>query len=261
MSHGAAPARPPNDAPTRRTLAAVGLAIAVAVCLPDLFGVASGSELAQTLWYAAMAMVAPALIVLGASRSLVAARDAFVARLGGRRAGGVTEHHSRFGSRFPAAVVLVADLVAIACWRTPAFVNALANHPVLVLAEATTLVLAGVLLWLELVDLPARVSRSPRPRRAVLAALAMWTVWTLAYLGGMSSTGWYDAFHHVAGVGLSAAADRQVSAAALWAVAAVVFMPVVFWNLAQWLRAESGTKDQPLGAGRDRRAFDPLDAT
>jgi hypothetical protein len=81
----------------------------------------------------------------------------------------------------------------------------------------------------------------------VLAALTMWTVWVLAYLGGMSSTGWYDAFHHVAGVGLSAAADRQVSAAVLWAVAAVAFVPVVFWNLLTWLRTESGAQGQPLG--------------
>jgi hypothetical protein len=67
----------------------------------------------------------------------------------------------------------------------------------------------------------------------------MWTVWTLAYVEGMSTTGWYHAFRHVPGAGLSAAADREASDALLWAVAAVVFMPVVFWSLSRWLRAES----------------------
>jgi hypothetical protein len=82
----------------------------------------------------------------------------------------------------------------------------------------------------------------------VLAALAMWTVWTVAYLEGMSSTGWYHAFHHVAGIGLSAAAERELSAALIWAVAAVVFMPVVFSNLFRWLRAESQAGTSEGGA-------------
>jgi len=53
--------------------------------------------------------------------------------------------------------------------------------------------------------------RVPRPWRAVLAALAMWIVWTVAYLLGLSHTGCTNAYHHYLGVGLSRSADQQIS--------------------------------------------------
>jgi len=34
------------------------------------------------------------------------------------------------------------------------------------------------------------------------------------------------------------AADQQFSTGVLWLVAAVAFMPVIFWNLLTWLRSE-----------------------
>jgi cytochrome c oxidase assembly factor CtaG len=237
MSAGAA-VRPLDGRRTRRYLAPAGVTIGVLACVPNLLGAASGSEVAQTSWYALMALVAPPLIVLGATRSLLIARDAAVSRLVGRGARARAERRGLLA----AVAALVVDLVVIVWWRTPALVSAMVAHPTLVLAESATLVVAGVGLWLELVDLPTRVEGSGRPQRAVLAALAMWTVWTLAYVEGMSATGWYHAFRHVPGAGLSAAADREASAALLWAVATVVFTPVVFWNLSRWLRAESTTE-------------------
>ena len=260
MSAGVAPRRPVAlGARPRRLLAASGLAAAVLACLPDLFGIGSGSEVAQTLWFALAALVAPALLVLGAPWTALTPGGSSVPpwleRLARARAASP-------GVRRSAGFLLV-DLVVIVAWRMPALVDAVARHPVLVLAETGTLVLAGIGLWLELVDSPPLVARSSRPRRAVLAALAMWTVWTVAYLEGMSSTGWYHVFHHVAGSGLSAAADRQVSAVILWALAAAVFMPVVFWNLAQWLRTEAGADNvaRPFSAGSPRRALGAAEAS
>ena len=224
----------PTGAAWRRTLGVVGLGVATLACVPDLAGIARGSEVAQSFAFALMAMVAPALIATGAPWSTLSAHDAAMRRPIERLA-------ARAARRGPAGClfVLVLDLVAIVWWRTPVLVDALARHPTLVLAESATLCAAGTVLWLELVEGAPFVPRSSRPRRAVLAALAMWTVWTVAYLEGMSSTGWYHAFHHVAGIGLSAAAERELSAALIWAIAAVVFMPVVFSNLFRWLRAES----------------------
>jgi len=225
VSDGGALTRPPGAA-WRRALGVAGLAVAALACVPDLAGIARGSEVAQSLSFALMAMVAPALIAIGAWRP--------IERLAAARA----DRHGLAAC----LGVLVLDLVAIVWWRTPVLVDALARHPAVVLVESLTLCVAGTVLWLEL------VSRSSGPRRAVLAAFAMWTVWTVAYLEGMSSTGWYHAFHHVAGIGLSAAAERELSAALLWAVAAVVFMPVVFSNLFGWLRAESQAGTSGSGA-------------
>jgi hypothetical protein len=243
---GAAATRPLTASGPRRWLAAVGVALAILACVPDLLGLARGSEVVQTLWYALVATVAPALIVLGAPWSSLAAGGSLTSRLIERLAGATTEPRGLA----PSFAVLSLDLVALVSWRAPVLVDALSRHPGLVVVESATLVAAGIGLWLELVDASPVATRSPRPRRAVLAALAMWTVWTVAYLEGMSSTGLYTAFRHVAGAGLSGAADRQLSAAVLWAVAAVVFMPVVFWNLSRWLRAEghAGGEDT-LGAG------------
>ena len=107
------------------------------------------------------------------------------------------------------------------------------------------LVAVGAGFWLELVESGRLVPRARRPLRGVMAAVGMWTVWTVSYLGGFSSTSWYTGFHHLAGH-LSAGADQQFSTAVCWLVAAVAFMPVVFWNLLVWLRSE---EDVELGRG------------
>ncbi len=46
--------------------------------------------------------------------------------------------------------------------------------------EAVTLGAAGVGLWLGLVPAPPSAARGPRPERALVAALAMWSVWAIA---------------------------------------------------------------------------------
>jgi len=71
-----------------------------------------------------------------------------------------------------------------------------------------------------------------------MATAVMWAAWVVAYLDGMSNTSWYDAFHHVAGHGVSLAADQQFSTGAVWFITAGVFIPIIFWNLVHWLQSE-----------------------
>ncbi len=130
------------------------------------------------------------------------------------------------------------------CWFTPAAARATEQHGWLTALEAVTLVAGGIGLWLELVDSPPLVPRSGPLRCAVLAALAMWLVWVQAYLVGMARGDWYRQVSHVAGHGLSAAADQQVAAVVLWFAAAVVFVPAVFGNAIRWLHRE----EDPDGA-------------
>lgn len=139
-------------------------------------------------------------------------------------------------------------MASVVAWRTPAAVDSLERHPWLLVVEAANLVVAGVGLWSELLESGPLLARSRRPFRALMAAVAMWTVWTVAYLLGFSSSAWYPAFHHVAGHGLSTAADQQLSTGVLWLFAAVAFAPVVFRNVFLWLRAQDDAELGPLGS-------------
>ena len=66
----------------------------------------------------------------------------------------------------------------------------------------------------------------------------MWVLWILAYVVGLSNHGFYPNFPHVAGRpqrGLPTSRSRRPS---LWFVAAVAFVPVIFWNAVMWLQTE-----------------------
>ena len=108
-------------------------------------------------------------------------------------------------------------------------------------------------LWLELIPSPPLMPRSGHLRRAVLGAIVMWVLWILAYVTGLSNHGFYPNFSHVPG-GLSAAADQQIASAILWFVAAVSFVPVIFWNAVMWLRTEDDPDTELLALLRGRAA-------
>ena len=91
--------------------------------------------------------------------------------------------------------------------------------------------------------------RVRRPLRGLMAAVAMWTIWTVAYLAGFSSTSWYPAFHHLAGRGLSARSQSAVRDGSFVARGGPdSFMPVVFWNLLAWLRSEESREINLYGS-------------
>jgi hypothetical protein len=86
----------------------------------------------------------------------------------------------------------------------------------------------------------------------------MWTIWVLAYMVAMSNGDWYRAYRHVAGHGLSLVADQQITAGVMWAVATACFVPVIFFNLSQWLHGEEGPDEALRRMVReDRRRGSP----
>jgi cytochrome c oxidase assembly factor CtaG len=225
--------------------AAGGVALVVVALVPPVSAWADRYEAVEALRFSIFAVIAPALVVIGAPWAVLRPAPPALIRLAdGRR-------------RHPAFLLslgfLALDLAVLVSWRSPLFVDAVSRHRWLAIIEAASLLIVGVGLWLELVESPPLIPRSARPRRALLAALAMWTVWTVAYLQAMANSAWYRGFHHVAGNGLSAAADRQISTIVLWAVAALVFMPVIFWNLVQWLRSEDDPDDELYRLLREER--------
>jgi len=224
------------DARLRSLLLAVAGLVVVALFVPPLATEARHYEFVEAIQFALAALVIPALLVLGApwARLHLAANGGVDKRPFDRLAA----HRLRHPEFARALIFLAIDMAVMVVWRTPGAVDALARHPWLVVVEMLSLAIAGTGLWLELVASPPFAPRVPRPWRAVLAALAMWIVWTVAYLLGLSHTGWYNAYHHYLGVGLSRSADQQISTGVLWFAAACAFLPVIFVDVMEWLKKE-----------------------
>jgi cytochrome c oxidase assembly factor CtaG len=124
-----------------------------------------------------------------------------------------------------------------------------------------TLLVAGIGIWLELVESPPLVPRLSRPNRVALAAVCMWTIWILAYLVGLSHVAWYHAYLHHPGQGLSLSADQQLTTGTMWLVSGCAFIPVIFWNLVRWLQSEEDPDEEMHALVRlERTRGRPLDS-
>jgi putative membrane protein len=222
---------------SRRSWLAVGAVVLVLICLVPPVGIyARRYVFAESLQFVLFAVAVPALLVLGAPwRMLGFSRTAW-GGLGARRPGRASRagRAGRGGSGFPRGVAaLVVFMGMLIVWRLPVSVNALARLPGLAVLEMVSLVGAGSALWLELVESPPLLPRLSRPLRAVFAALAMWTIWILAYILGFSQVAFFTAYSHV---GLSSVADQEIATGIMWAVPALCFAPVVFVAALTWLR-------------------------
>ncbi len=110
-----------------------------------------------------------------------------------------------------------------------------------------TLVAAGCGIWLMLAGLLWRQPLA-HPLRAAVAALAMWTIWAIAYLTGMPATPLASAGGPATARILSAAADRQLAVGIMWAVPAICFVPVVFVMFVAWTRDRPGEEPEPAAS-------------
>lgn len=220
--------------PRRRVWLAAAAAVMVVLSLAPPAGVyARRYVLAESLQFAVLAVAVPALLVLGAPW-----RPLRLTGLMRRRDTGRTGH----AAFVRGAAVLVTFIVTVIAWRLPPCVNALATDPGLAVLELVTLSGAGTMLWLELVESPPVLPRLTRPVRAVFAAVAMWTIWVLAYILGFSQAVWFRAYAHP---GLGSVADQEIATAILWVVSAVCFIPVVYVAALTWLR-DSEDPDEGL---------------
>jgi cytochrome c oxidase assembly factor CtaG len=202
----------------RPLLAPLAVVMALAVAVPPLESDARRYAAVQALQFVVFAAVVPALLVLGWS--------AWVTRAG-RPIVFPPQRADRTGVR--AAASLLPCLALVIVWRIPAALAALSRDPALTALELVTLVAAGVGLWRELVVSAAR-EPLPRPLRAAMAAVAMWTIWVIAYVTGMSAGGATP----LAPGAVSSVAERQVAAGVLWAVSALCYVPVVFVMAISW---------------------------
>jgi cytochrome c oxidase assembly factor CtaG len=228
----------------RSWLGVLAVILTASMLLPPAAGDARQDVFVQALQFVIFAVAAPALLVLAIPWR------AHPARLPGAGR-----------SRRPAvraAVRLAAFVALVITWRLPPTVNALARLPVLAAVEMITLLAAGIGIWAELARPRPAPARLPRPARAAMAVAAMWTIWVLAYLTGMSGTSWFAAYRHGAPGGLGAAADQQIAAAILWAVPALCFLPVLYVTVIAWLGSGTGSAaDQHPAVAADAPASWP----
>lgn len=178
---------------------------------------------AESIQFCDFAMVVPGLLVLGAPR---------VPRRG----------RLPFGGAMAVGAVFVAVCVA---WRLAPVLDALARHPLLQLPELATLLLAGTMLWLQVAGPPSSAARLAGPQRAAVAALAMWSVWVIAYVLGFAN---HAVIHAYDLPGSGAVTDQEVSAMVIWAVSAACFVPVICVTMLGWLRDSAAPGPGPAEA-------------
>ena len=237
-------------------------ALLVGALVPPLSTEARRFEVFEALQFAVLAIGVPALVVLSAPwrRLGLAARRTGATDAEGVEVlerPGVADRLAARRRRHPEMVrslaFLALDTALVVAWRLPASVDALARHGWLSLLEACTLGAGGIGLWLELVDSPPLFARLARPKRMAVAAIAMWTMWVTAYLVGLSHASVYRAYVHVAGRQLSVSADQALTTWVLWFVSLCAFLPVIFSNLATWLRSDEDPDDALHRLMRDGR--------
>jgi len=240
MSTGAADERPHGLTLGQRAWVTAGGALALVVALvPPLSSAARSYDYAAALQFSLLAIVVPALLAIGAPWSL--RRPGAASAVSEEQPGPLevlADRRRRHPELTRTLVFVVLDLAVVLAWRAPSAVALVARHAWMAPVQAVVLVVFGIGLWWELVESPPLVPRSGPLRRAVLAAVIMWVFWVDAYVVGLSNSDWYRNFHHVAGQGLSAAADQQVAAVILWFVSAVAFVPLIFWDALRWIRSE-----------------------
>jgi cytochrome c oxidase assembly factor CtaG len=259
MTEGAAGGRPQADTSWRTACLLAATVIAVLVLVPPIGTLARRTEYAATLQFALLAISVPALVALGAPWRLLGLAGAGAHGDGPHRIDKLADHRRRHRELPWSLAFIVCDLGVAIAWHTPGAVRAIASHGWLAIVEGGVLLVFGLGLWLELLSSPPLVPRSGHLRRAVLGAFSMWGFWILAYVTGLSNRGFYQNFTHTPG-GLSAAADQQIAAGVLWAVAAATFVPVIFWNALAWLQSEEDpdTELQALARSERRRGTAPF---
>jgi cytochrome c oxidase assembly factor CtaG len=206
----------------RAGLAAFAVVLMLVGVLPPVATYGRQYAFVQALQFAIFAVLAPALLALG-----LPPRGREPRHLQG-------EHpHAGLQPGRVAAWRLVPFMALVLTWRLPAVLDALARYPALSVAELLTLAGAGLALWLAIAGLTGPEAL-PRPLRAAIAAAAMWTIWIIAYITGMSALALIPRAAGLRYV-FSAAADRQLATAVLWAIPAICFAPVVYRMLVSWL--------------------------
>lgn len=231
-----------------------GLVLWILCFLPPFRTWAQQYQYVQATQYAGFAFLIPALLIAGAPwrwlglASGVAPQidddGQMLAQVPLRRMDEYAMVRVRHERNTRSSWLLGLFLAVNIFWRVAPVVDFVVHHNWVVVFESLSLVLTGGFFWTELIESPPLSPRTTRPYRVVMSIVAMWVIWVLAYIDAMSRSTFYTAFHHVAGHGISASADQQIAAALQWFLSAIVFVPVIYWNLLHWIQSEENPTDE-----------------
>ncbi len=238
----------------RNAALVAGVVAWVVFLAPPLDSWAGRYEFMNALQFGVFAFWVPAALAVGAPWRLTRAGRALAA--GDTRVTWLTRWTARreaFSREARAVVVTVVFILLEVFWRLAPVVDDVAAHGWGRALESVTLVGAGVALFVSMVESPPLTPLPKRVLRIFMAAPVMWTIWIIGYMDGMTGAGWYRVFHHVAGAGVSLVADKEIATGVLWATSAVIFIPVVFWNMVHWLQSESTPDEEMYDLVREER--------
>jgi len=219
--------------------------------VPPLESAARHYVVFESLQYALVALVVPALVVLGGPLDYLGAFKTL--SVSGKR---LADRRELRRGAVAAAPVLGAYVAALTVWQLPIVVGGVRSDPVLLVAEVATFVVVGSAFWSELVE---SAPFAPRTRGAVRAGIAvgpMWLIWVMAYFIGFARSAWFPGFRH-AGSTLSTIADQQLATGVLWFVSAAVFLPVIFVNFIRFLTDDENPSEEIRKSLPHRRRASP----
>lgn len=228
----------------RASAFALAVVLVVGFLVPPLGTLARRYEYVEALQFIVFIVWAPALFVMSAPWAWLGLsrrrEDAPGVGLVDRWAAVRARH--RDPVRIGALYLVYATLVCV--WRAPFAVDGVARHWWVAIFEALLLFPVGTAVWTELIESPPLAPRLTRPYRIGLAAFSMWIIWILAYFVALSHGSWFNAFVHRPGVGVSLAADQQLSAGVMWVLTGSAFIPLIFVQLVRWLQSEEDPTDE-----------------
>ena len=201
----------------------------------------------ESLQYALVALVVPALLMLGGPLDYIGAFETI--SVGAKR---LADRRELRRGAFATTPVLGAYVAALTAWQLPLVVGGVRSDPVLLVAEVATFIVVGTAFWSELVE---SAPFAPRTRGAVRAGIAvgpMWLIWVMAYFIGFARSAWFPGFRH-SGAAVSTIADQQFAIGVLWFVSAAVFLPVIFVNFIRFLTDDEDPSEEIRKFLRHRR--------
>jgi cytochrome c oxidase assembly factor CtaG len=238
----------------RNAFALSGFALWIVALIPPVLTWAGRYEFVQALQFALFCLIVPYLLVAGGPwRWLGLTSDepfqidsdgTLVAPLNLQWFDRVARSMMMHKSHRRAVICVLLFMANVILWRLSSVVDTLVHNPSLAVLESFCLVAVGSLLWVELIVAPPFEPSATRPYRIGVSAVAMWTLWVMAYLMAMGQGSWYRAFHFSPGHWPSAWLDQMLTTGVLWFASAGAFLPVIFSNLNQWLKSEDDPDDE-----------------
>jgi len=188
---------------------------------------------ARSLQDVVLAIVAPALIVLGAPWRRLHRRDPRTA--GDADDDDAARRNRAAGWRAWPIAVAVAFCAIWWAWHAPALFDAALHSSAVYALEVASYLTVGTLLWLQLIDSPPLQPQLSPLRRVglLLGVAASGTVLGLirVYSSGLAYPAYLGFRHHV----LSVISDQQVGGAVLWVIPLVPFSIVAVALAVGWL--------------------------